>query len=94
MLDWRVKKFGVDVRDWSGAMVADTSLDTLVNVYNFSKSAWEPLIEPWAVGFHMSKDQNPDKLAVDIYSRKAMELTVTAATIALGSKSFDFLTSE
>lgn len=94
MLDWRVKKFVVDVRDWTGAMVADTSVDTLINVYNFSKSAWEPLIEPWSVGFHMSKDQDPDKLTVDLYSRKSMELTVTAATIALGSKSFDFLTSE
>jgi len=94
MLDWRVKKFNVDVRDWSGATVADTSLDTLINVYNFSKSAWEPLIEPWAVGFHMSKNQNPDRLSVDLYSRKSMELTVTAATIALGSKSFDFLTTE
>jgi vacuolar protein sorting-associated protein 13A/C len=94
MLDWRVKKFNVDVRDWSGAMVADTSLDTLINVYNFSKSAWEPLIEPWSVGFHMAKDQNPDRMAVDIYSRKSMELTVTAATIALGSKSFDFLAGD
>jgi vacuolar protein sorting-associated protein 13A/C len=94
MLDWRVKKFGLDVRDWSGAMVADTSLDTLLNVYNFSKSAWEPLIEPWSVGFHMAKDQNPDRMAVEVFSRKSMELTVTAATIALGSKSFDFLTSE
>jgi vacuolar protein sorting-associated protein 13A/C len=94
MLDWRVKKFGVDVRDWSGAMVADTSVDTLINVYNFSKSAWEPLIEPWSVGFHMAKDQNPDRISVDLYSRKSMELTVTAATIALGSKSFDFLAGE
>ncbi|KAL6708958.1 Vacuolar protein sorting-associated protein 13 [Coniothyrium glycines] len=94
MLDWRVKKFGIDVRDWSSDMVADTSLDTLINVYNFSKSAWEPLIEPWSVGFHMAKDQNPDKMSVDVYSRKSMELTVTAATIALGSKSFDFLTSD
>jgi vacuolar protein sorting-associated protein 13A/C len=94
MLDWRVKKFGLDVRDWSGAMVADTSLDTLINVYNFSKSAWEPLIEPWSVGFHMVKSLNPDKMAVEVFSRKSMELTVTAATIALGSKSFDFLTSE
>jgi vacuolar protein sorting-associated protein 13A/C len=94
MLDWRVKKFGVDVRDWSGAMTADTSIDTLINVYNFSKSAWEPLIEPWQLGFHMSKDQNPDKLSVELYSRKAMELTVTAATIALASKSFDFLTTD
>ncbi|KAF3008444.1 hypothetical protein E8E13_003289 [Curvularia kusanoi] len=94
MLDWRVKKFGIDVRDWSGAMVADTSLETLINVYNFSKSAWEPLIEPWGVGFHMAKDLNPDRLSVELYSRKSMELTVTAATIALGSKSFDFLTAD
>ncbi|KAF2739591.1 vacuolar protein sorting-associated protein 13 [Polyplosphaeria fusca] len=94
MLDWRVKSFGVDVRDWSSAMTADTSVDTLINVYNFSKSAWEPLIEPWTLGFHLSKDQNPDKLSVDLYSRKSMELTITAATIALASKSFDFLTAD
>ncbi|KAF2866909.1 hypothetical protein BDV95DRAFT_611203 [Massariosphaeria phaeospora] len=94
MLDWRVKSFGIDVRDWSGAMTVDTSLDTLLNVYNFSKSAWEPFIEPWQLGFHMSKDQNPDKLSLELYSRKSMELTVTAATIALGSKSFDFLTTD
>jgi vacuolar protein sorting-associated protein 13A/C len=94
MLDWRVKKFGIDVRDWTSAMTADTSVDTLINVYNFSKSAWEPLVEPWHLGFHMSKDQNPDKLAVELYSRKSMELTVTAATIALASKSFDFLTTD
>ncbi|KAF2116072.1 hypothetical protein BDV96DRAFT_645420 [Lophiotrema nucula] len=94
MLDWRVKKFGVDVRDWSGAMTADTSVDTLINVYNFSKSAWEPLIEPWQLGFHMSKDQNPDRLSLELYSRKSMELTITAATIALASKSFDFLTTD
>ena len=94
MLDWRVKKFGIDVRDWSGAMTADTNIDTLINVYNFSKSAWEPLIEPWQLGFHMSKDQNPDKLSVELFSRRSLELTVTAATIALASKSFDFLTTD
>jgi vacuolar protein sorting-associated protein 13A/C len=94
MLDWSVKKFAIDVRDWSASMTADTSIDTYFNVYNFSKSAWEPLIEPWQLGFHMSKEQNPDKLAVDFYSRKSMELTMTAATIALASKSADFLSTD
>ncbi|KAF4542188.1 Vacuolar protein sorting-associated protein vps13 [Lasiodiplodia theobromae] len=75
-------------------MVADTSIDTFFNIYNFSKSAWEPLIEPWQLGFHMSKEQNPDKLAVELYSRKSLDLTVTAATIALASKSADFLSSD
>ncbi|KAG8530898.1 uncharacterized protein KY384_004255 [Bacidia gigantensis] len=51
LLDWSVKKFNVDVRDWSTSMNGDTIFDTYINVYNFSKSAWEPLIEPWQLGF-------------------------------------------
>ena len=94
LLDWSVKKFNVDVRDWSSAMTGDTSFDTYINVYNFSKSAWEPLIEPWQMGFHMSKNQNPDMLSVELYSHKVMELTVTSATIALASKSADFLSTD
>jgi vacuolar protein sorting-associated protein 13A/C len=94
MLDWSVKAFEVDVRDWTGNMTADTSIDTFFNVYNFSQSAWEPLIEPWQLGFHMAKETAPDKLAVELYSRKSLELTVTSATIALASKSADFLSSQ
>lgn len=94
MLDWSVKKFNVDVRDWSANMIADTGIDTYINIFNFSKSAWEPLIEPWQLGFHMAKDTHPDKLSLDLYSRKNMELTITAATIALASKSVDFLSTD
>ena len=94
LLDWSVKKFRVDVRDWSASMTADLNLDTFINVYNFSKSAWEPLIEPWQLGFHMSKDQQPEVLSLDLYSHKTMELTITSATIALASKSFQFLSSD
>ncbi|KAK6371770.1 Vacuolar protein sorting-associated protein 13 [Exophiala oligosperma] len=94
LLDWSVKKFQVDVRDWSGAMAADTKIDTFINVYNFSKSAWEPLIEPWKLGFHMSKELHPEVLSMELYSHKNMELTVTSATIALASKSFNFLSTD
>lgn len=94
MVDWSVRRFDVEVKDWSGGMTADTTIDTFINIYNFSKSAWEPLIEPWQLGFHVSKDQNPDRLSVELYSRKSLELTMTAATIALASKSAQFLSSE
>lgn len=94
MLDWSVNEFSVEVRDWSGALSADTNVDMFLNVYNFSKSAWEPLIEPWSLGFHMSRDQNPSRLAVDLYSRKSLELSITSATIALLSKSFQFLSTD
>lgn len=93
IIDWSVKEFAVDVKDWSGAMAAEASIDTYINVYNFSKSAWEPLIEPWSLGFHMARDLNPSKLSVDIYSRKSMELTITSATIALASKAAQFLST-
>ena len=94
LIDWSVKKFNVDVRDWSGAMTGDASFDTYINVFNFSKSAWEPLIEPWQLGLHLSKEQRPDRLSIEVYSHKNMELTLTSATIALASKSAEFLSSE
>ncbi|KAJ5606070.1 hypothetical protein N7510_008851 [Penicillium lagena] len=94
LLDWSVKGFTVNVRDWSSTLSADTNFDTYLNVYNFSKSAWEPLIEPWQLGFHMAKEVNPDVLSIDAYSHKNMELTVTSATIALASKSFQFLSTD
>lgn len=94
LLDWSVKAFNVDVRDWSSSMTGDTSFDTYMNVYNFSKSAWEPLIEPWQLGFHLAKNQNPDLLSIEVYSHKVMELTITSATIALASKSAQFLSTD
>ena len=93
ILDWSVKPFGIDIRDWSGPMTAETSVDTFFNIYNFSKSAWEPLIEPWTLGFHMAKEQDPEKLTLDVFSRKSLEITLTSATIALTSKMAAFLSS-
>ena len=94
LLDWSVKRFNVDVRDWSSSMTGDTNFDTYMNVYNFSKSAWEPLIEPWQLGFHINRNTNPECLSIEVYSHKTMELTVTSATIALASKSAQFLSTD
>lgn len=94
LLDWSVKKFNVDVRDWSSTLSVDTNFETFINVFNFSKSAWEPLIEPWQLGFHMAKETSPDVFSIDAYSHKNMELTLTSATIALASKSFQFLSTD
>ncbi|RMZ76184.1 hypothetical protein DV737_g4952, partial [Chaetothyriales sp. CBS 132003] len=92
LLDWSVKSFDINVRDWSDAMSADTTLDTFVNVYNFSKSAWEPLIEPWQVAFHMANDEGVT--SVELLSHRTMNVTITSATIAQASKSFNFLSSD
>jgi vacuolar protein sorting-associated protein 13A/C len=94
ILDLSVKGFSATANDWTSSLRAETNIDMFINVYNFSKSAWEPLIEPWQMGFQVAKDTNPDLLTVDFTSQKMLEVTVTSATIALASKSFDFLTQD
>ena len=75
-------------------MDADTSIEAFVNIYNFSKSAWEPLIEPWQLGFHMAKTTTPEKLSIDLYSRKMLEVTMTSQTIALITRAAQFMQQE
>lgn len=91
LLDLSVKHFTARIRDWSGDMEADTNVETFVNVYNFSKSAWEPLVEPWQLSFHMSRTLHPERLSIDLISRKTLEITVTSQTIALASKAAQFM---
>lgn len=91
LLDLSVKHFTARIRDWSGDMEADTNIETFVNIYNFSKSAWEPLVEPWQLSFHMSRTLHPERLSIDLISRKTLEITVTSQTIALASKAAQFM---
>ncbi|KAH6673104.1 putative vacuolar protein sorting-associated protein 13 [Halenospora varia] len=94
ILDLSVKSFTTTANDWSSTLRADTSIDMFINIYNFSKSSWEPLIEPWQMGFQIAKEVNPDCLSIEFNSPKMLELTVTSATIALASKSAQFLTQD
>jgi vacuolar protein sorting-associated protein 13A/C len=94
ILDLSVKSFTTTANDWTSTLRADTNIDMFVNVFNFSKSAWEPLIEPWQLGLQVAKDTNPDCMSIDVTSQKILELTVTSASIALASKSAQFLTQE
>lgn len=92
IVDLSIKSFSASAADWTGSLKAETAMDMYINVYNFAKSAWEPLLEPWQVGLGVAKAQDTGLLSIDMQSRKTFDLTVTTATIALASKSFDFLT--
>lgn len=94
ILDLSIRNFTTTATDWISTLKAGTNIDMFVNIYNFSKSAWEPLIEPWQLGLEVSKETSPDALSISLVSEKMLELTVTSATIALASKSADFLTQE
>ena len=94
ILDLSVKDFKAEAKDWSSDLAASTTIDMFLNVYNFSKSAWEPIIEPWQLSFGVQKREENRSMSIDLSSKKTMEVTVTSATIALASHSAQFLSSE
>lgn len=94
ILDLGIKDFTASAENWSSNLKAETSIEMYSNIYNFAKSSWEPLIEPWQVGFGVAKDPTSGLMSVDVVSKKTFDVTVTTASIALASKSFDFLTTE
>ena len=94
ILDMGVKNFTAVAENWSSNLKAGAAIDLYTNVYNFSKSSWEPLVEPWQVGLGVARDPTSGLLSIDVTSKKTFDVTITTATIALASKSFDFLTTE
>ncbi|KAI1324409.1 vacuolar protein sorting-associated protein 13 [Xylariaceae sp. FL0255] len=94
ILDLSVKNFTASAADWSSDLKAEAAIEMYVNVYNFAKSAWEPLLEPWQVGMGVARERKTGLLSVDLASKKTFDVTITTATIALASKSFSFLTQD
>ncbi|KAK3937378.1 putative vacuolar protein sorting-associated protein [Diplogelasinospora grovesii] len=94
ILDMSIKKFTAGAENWSTNLQAEAAIDMYTNIYNFAKSAWEPLIEPWQVGFGVAREQGSGLLSVDVASKRNFDVTITTATIALASKSFAFLTQD
>ena len=90
ILDMSVKNFTASAQNWSSNLKAEAAIEMYTNIYNFAKSAWEPLIEPWQVGLGVARDQRTGILSVDATSKRTFDVTITSATIALLSKSFAF----
>ncbi|KAL2752446.1 hypothetical protein ACRALDRAFT_2112495 [Sodiomyces alcalophilus JCM 7366] len=94
IFDLGVRQFTTSAENWSSNLKAGTAIDMYLNVYNFSKSAWEPLLEPWQMGVGIAKEQDTGLLSIDVTSKKTFDVTVTTSTIALASKSLAFLNQE
>ncbi|XWX01808.1 hypothetical protein V2A60_009837 [Cordyceps javanica] len=94
ILDIGIKDFTATAENWSSSLKAEAAIDMYSNVYNFSKSSWEPLLEPWQVGLGVARNPKSGLLSIDVTSKKTFDITVTTATIALASKSLNFLTTE
>ncbi|TWU78464.1 hypothetical protein ED733_008917 [Metarhizium rileyi] len=94
ILDIGVKSFTATAENWSSNLKAESAINMYSSVYNFSKSSWEPFLEPWQVGLGIAKDPSSGLVSVDVASKKTFDITITTAFIALASKSLMFLTSE
>ncbi|CDK24504.1 unnamed protein product [Kuraishia capsulata CBS 1993] len=86
VLDMEVKPFSATARNWSTDLEAHTNITSLVNIFNYSTSTWEPLLEPWSFGIHVSKAIEPkESMIVEIFSRDTAELTFSSRSVALMS---------
>ena len=94
MLDMCTKPFTAKVRNWSSDLTVDTGIETFVNIYNYEKSAWEPLIEPWDLGFHVARSVENNNTSVNLYSRRMAEITITSQTISIISKVIEYLSED
>ncbi|CCH41516.1 Vacuolar protein sorting-associated protein [Wickerhamomyces ciferrii] len=87
VLDMSVNPFHVSAKNWSSDLEADTSIESSINIFNYAKSSWEPLLEPWPIATHISRTQTPkSKIYVDFVSRKLAQVTLSSRSIALLSQ--------
>nr|P87319.2 RecName: Full=Intermembrane lipid transfer protein vps1301; AltName: Full=Vacuolar protein sorting-associated protein 13a [Schizosaccharomyces pombe 972h-] len=81
LLNINIKPFQVDLNDWSSELNSNAHLELFMNFYNFSNSHWEPFLEPWKVGVHISRNPNTSKTAVHVFSREKLDLVITPQLI-------------
>ncbi|KAI8844441.1 hypothetical protein BJ741DRAFT_543605 [Chytriomyces cf. hyalinus JEL632] len=91
LYDFVIDKLFFEVSDWSTTLRVDTGLKLHVNNFNVKNSHWEPLIEGFE--FYLNVSRENEKMSVDIYSQKKLELNLshvfiesTLNTIALLKK--------
>lgn len=95
VLDMNVKPFEAKVLNWSNDLSAEIHLESFVNIYNYSKSTWEPLLEPWPMAVYASKRILPNpSMVIDVVSRQMAELSISSRSVVLLSQIFSSITAE
>lgn len=95
VLDVGVKPFNARVQNWSTELSAEVHLEWYVNIYNYAKSVWEPMLEAWPVAVYASTTRTPRaSVVVEVVSRELADLTLLSRSIALLSNISASLTTE
>lgn len=77
MLDLKLDRFDLEVKEWSSEMKVHTSLQPSINYFNVRNSHWEPLMEPWQFVVHVSTGLQPANMAIDVFSKKDLNINIT-----------------
>ncbi|TID30882.1 hypothetical protein CANINC_000530 [Pichia inconspicua] len=91
ILDFDVEAFEINAKNWSTELEADTQIKTLINIFNYSLSQWEPLLEPWLFSVLIEKSAD-GKMAINVVSREIAEFSITSRSIATVSHFANLLT--
>lgn len=85
ILDARINPFVINAKNWSSEFDGITTLSPSVNIFNYSRSSWEPLVEQTVATIHLSKNVNPESksaMLVDIITKDITEVTLSSRSIA------------
>ncbi|KAF8984234.1 hypothetical protein BGZ46_008534 [Entomortierella lignicola] len=77
LLDLKLDRFDLEVKDWSSEMKVDTAIKPSINYFNVRNSHWEPLLEPWQFVVHVSKVIQPPNMMIEVFSKQDLNLNVT-----------------
>ncbi|KAF9435541.1 hypothetical protein BGZ76_006083 [Entomortierella beljakovae] len=77
LLDVKLDRFDLEVKDWTSEMKVDTSLRPSINYFNVRNSHWEPLLEPWQFVIHVSKIIQPPNMIIDVFSKQDLNINLT-----------------
>lgn len=85
ILDMKIREFTVEIQTWDNFKEINALTSTIAtsfNMYNFAKSKWEPIIEPWEVTAHFGLHQPPNpQVEFNVSSGKRLDFVVSTRTV-------------
>ncbi|KAI7898920.1 uncharacterized protein BX663DRAFT_555462 [Cokeromyces recurvatus] len=76
-MDFQVDPFTITVSDWSRLLEAEVNFSLKANNFNFKNSHWEPIIEPWDLYIHVSKDAADQSMNLSFESQKPLNVNIS-----------------
>ncbi|SMN22945.1 similar to Saccharomyces cerevisiae YLL040C VPS13 Protein of unknown function [Maudiozyma saulgeensis] len=84
IIETQVGAFTINASDWSTAFDGSTNIEAAINVFNYSRSSWEPLVESVPIGLYIKRGtENTSSMKFDIIARKNTEITLSSRAIAM-----------